>query len=178
MDTVSINLSAQSLSAGDLIEHLRERLARSALRASALCFEITETAAIRDLQLARHFIGEMRALGCRFALDDFGSGFCSFAYLPQLDVDYFKIDGGFVRDIERSPLALSIVRAIAEIARSLGKLTVAECTETDAIRARVALLGVDYVQGFAIDRPRPLATYFTELTAEPEGPAAARKVLR
>ncbi len=173
MDTVSINLSAQSLSAGDLIEHLRGRLARSALPASALCFEITETAAIRDLQLARHFIGEMRALGCRFALDDFGSGFCSFAYLPQLDVDYFKIDGSFVRDIERSPLALSIVRAIAEIARSLGKLTVAECTETDAIRARVALLGVDYVQGFAIDRPGPLESYFAELEAEPE---AERKV--
>lgn len=156
MHTVSINLSAQSLAQPELIEHLRSRLRRSRLPASSLCFEITETAAIRDLALAQRFIGELRALGCRFALDDFGSGFCSFAYLPQLDVDYFKIDGSFVRDIERSALALSIVRAIAEIARSLGKLTVAECAETDAIRARVALLGVDFVQGYAVDRPQPL----------------------
>ena len=156
MHTVSINLSAQSLAHPELVGYLRERLQRSRLPASSLCFEITETAAIRDLHLARKFIGDLRALGCRFALDDFGSGFCSFAYLPQLDVDYFKIDGSFVRDIEDSALALSIVRAIAEIARSLGKLTVAECAESDAIRARVALLGVDFVQGYAIDRPRPL----------------------
>lgn len=162
MHTVSINLSAQSLAAADLIEHLRDRLPRCALPPSALCFEITETAAIADMQLAQRFIREMRALGCRFALDDFGSGFCSFAYLAHLDVDYFKIDGSFVREIEHSPLALSIVRAIGEIARGLGKLTVAECVETDAIRARVGLLGVDYVQGYAIDRPTPLARYFSQ----------------
>jgi diguanylate cyclase (GGDEF)-like protein len=166
MHTVSINLSAQSLAAGDLIDHLRARLPSGALRPSALCFEITETAAIADLQLAQRFISEMRALGCRFALDDFGSGFCSFAYLAKLDVDYFKIDGSFVREIEDSPLALSIVRAIGEIARSLGKLTVAECAETEAIRARLGLLGVDFVQGYAIDRPIPLAAYFSSPSAD------------
>ncbi len=99
-------------------------------------------------------------------MDDFGTGFCSFAYLSTLDVDYYKIDGSFVRDVENSPLALSIVRSMAEIGRSLGKQTVAECVESEAIRKRIALLGVDHAQGFAIDRPQPIADYFDRPTPE------------
>ncbi|MCB1587842.1 MAG: EAL domain-containing protein, partial [Xanthomonadales bacterium] len=153
---LSINLSAQSLGADGIGAYVTDKLIEYNIDPNMITFEITETKAVSNLTEARELISELRGLGCRFALDDFGSGFCSFAYLPQLDVDYFKIDGSFVRDIEDSALALSIVRAIAEIARSLGKLTVAECAESDAIRARVALLGVDFVQGYAIDRPRPL----------------------
>ena len=160
--TVSINLSAHSLSSNETIDFIRSRLERSPLPPGSLCFEITETSAISDLDRAQQFISQLRALGCRFALDDFGTGFCSFAYLSRLEVDYYKIDGSFVREVENSPLALSIVRSMAEIGRSLGKQTVAEYVETEAIRKRIALLGVDYAQGFAIDRPQPLASYFDQ----------------
>jgi EAL domain-containing protein (putative c-di-GMP-specific phosphodiesterase class I) len=128
--------------------------------AERLCFELTETSALRDLARAQHFIKAVRALGCRFALDDFGTGFCSFGYLRSLDVDYFKIDGSFVRDVETSPVALAIVRSIADIGRVLNKQTIAECAETEAIRRSLVGLGVDYAQGYALDEPMPIARYF------------------
>ena len=121
---------------------------------------ITETSAVRDLGDAQSFIDGVRKLGCRLSLDDFGTGFCSFAYLDSLDVDYFKIDGSFVRKINDSVLSLSIVRAIADIARSIDKKTIAECVETPELRARLAELGVDYAQGYAIDKPIPIQEYF------------------
>jgi EAL domain-containing protein (putative c-di-GMP-specific phosphodiesterase class I) len=101
-------------------------------------------------------------------LDDFGAGFCSFAYLKSLDVDFFKIDGGFVREVHTSPLALAIVRSIAEIARVMHKQTIAEYTESEAVRAHLLALGVDYAQGFAIDRPMPLDEYFRAPQPSPE----------
>ena len=108
------------------------------------------------------FIDEMRALGCRFALDDFGTGFCSFNYLRALDVDYFKIDGSFVREMDTSPLAAEVVRSITKISHLLMKKTVAEHTETIAQRDALAALGVDFAQGYAIDRPMPLDDYFNQ----------------
>lgn len=158
--TVAINLSAHSVGSKETIGFIRERLKHSRLPPSCICFEITETSAIADLDRAQQFITQLRALGCRFALDDFGTGFCSFAYLSKLDVDYYKIDGSFVREVERSPLALAIVRSMAEIGRSLGKQTIAEYVESEAIRKRIALLGVDHAQGYAIDRPQSLDSYF------------------
>jgi EAL domain-containing protein (putative c-di-GMP-specific phosphodiesterase class I) len=128
--------------------------------AHQICFEITETSAIRNLARAQYFIQAVRGLGCRFALDDFGAGFCSFAYLKTLDVDYFKIDGSFVREVATSPMALAIVRSIAEIARVMRKQTIAEFAETESIRQHLTALGVDYAQGFAIDEPTPIAEYF------------------
>jgi EAL domain-containing protein (putative c-di-GMP-specific phosphodiesterase class I) len=160
IDLVSINLSGASVSDDEFGHFLERRINASSVHAHQLCFEITETSAVRDLAQAQRFIQRVRALGCRFALDDFGAGFCSFAYLKALDVDYFKIDGGFVRDVHTSPLALAIVRSIAEIARVMRKQTIAECTESESIRAHLLSLGVDYAQGFAIDRPMPLAQYF------------------
>jgi diguanylate cyclase (GGDEF)-like protein len=160
LDMCGINLCAASVDDADFPRFLRERLAASSVPPSKLCFEITETSAVRDLADAQRFIGKVRALGCRLALDDFGTGFCSFAYLKALDVDFFKIDGSFVREIDSSPLALSIVRAIADIARGIDKHTIAEFVETPSITERLRQLGVDYAQGYAIDTPQPIDRFF------------------
>jgi len=158
---VSVNLSAATLTDEGFPDFVRRRLADSVLRAEHLCFEITETSAVRDLAKAARMIDRIRELGARFALDDFGTGFCSFSYLASLRVDYFKIDGSFVRDLGHSPLALSIVRSIVDIGRVTNTLTVAECVETTALRAKLGVLGVDFAQGYAIDRPREISEYFS-----------------
>jgi len=156
----SINLTAASVEDDAFGRYIRRALAASPLRPEQICFEITETSAVRDLNRARHFIQDIRALGCRFALDDFGTGFCSFGYLNELDVDFFKIDGSFVQDVDQSPLALAVVRAIADIARVLDKQTVAECVSSPESLARLRGLGVDYAQGFAIHRPIAIDRFF------------------
>jgi diguanylate cyclase (GGDEF)-like protein len=160
LDLCAINLCAASVNDPGFGAFLRERFARSSVPPGKVCLEITETSAVRDLNDAQQFIAAARGLGCKLALDDFGAGFCSFAYLRRLDVDYFKIDGGFVRDIESSALSLSIVRSIAEIARSIDKQTIAEFVENDDVRLRLTQLGVDYGQGYGIDRPQPIDQYF------------------
>ncbi|HEX7384898.1 MAG TPA: EAL domain-containing protein, partial [Burkholderiaceae bacterium] len=159
--TCSINLSGEALVDEGFTGFIGERLRRSTFPARKLCFEITETSAVRDLARAQRFIDATRALGCRFALDDFGTGFCSFSYLRALDVDYFKIDGSFVREMHSSPLAAEVVRSITHIAHLLDKRTIAEHTESQAQRAALRELGVDFAQGYAIDRPVPIADYFT-----------------
>jgi len=170
VEICSINLSADSLDDERFLAFLQSRLAKSSLPPERLCFELTETGALRDLSRAQNFIAAVRSLGCRFALDDFGTGFCSFGYLRSLDVDYFKIDGSFVRDVESSPVALAIIRSIADIGRVLQKQTIAECAETEAIRRCLVGLGVDYAQGYALDEPMPIERYF-----DPERLAIVRK---
>ena len=160
VSTCCINLSGDALIDEGFIGFVAERLRRSSFPGERLCFEVTETSAVRDLARAQRFITEMRALGCRFALDDFGTGFCSFNYVRALDVDYFKIDGSFVRDMDSSPLAEAVVRSINEIAHVLGKHSIAEHTESDRDRQALIALGVDYAQGFGIDSPSPIADYF------------------
>jgi diguanylate cyclase (GGDEF)-like protein len=157
----SINLSAEAVGDEGFIRFLADRIRHSSIPASKLCLEITETGAVRDLGRAQRFINDLRALGCRFALDDFGTGFCSFNYLRALDVEYFKIDGSFVRDLETSPLSMAVIRSITDIAHVLDKQTIAEHTENEAILASLRDLGVDYAQGYGIHRPEPLADYFT-----------------
>ena len=160
LELCAINLCAASVNDPGFAGFLKERFARSSVPPGKICLEITETSAVRDLNDAQTFIAAVRGLGCRLALDDFGAGFCSFAYLRRLDVDYFKIDGSFVRDLESSALSLSIVRSIAQIARSIDKQTIAEFVENDALRLRLTQLGVDYGQGYGIDRPMPIEQYF------------------
>ncbi|WP_158637254.1 putative bifunctional diguanylate cyclase/phosphodiesterase [Arenimonas daejeonensis] len=160
VSTCCINLSGEALIDEAFFGFVAERLRRSSFPGDRLCFEVTETSAVRDLARAQRFITEMRGLGCRFALDDFGTGFCSFNYLRALDVDYFKIDGSFVRDMHASPLAEAVVRSINEIAHVLDKRSIAEHTETERDRQALIALGVDYVQGYAVDRPTPIADYF------------------
>ena len=167
-----INLSAGAVLDEEFGVYLRRRISASPVPAQKLCFELTETSAVRELARAQAFIQSVRALGCRFALDDFGTGFCSFAYLRALDVDFFKIDGSFVRDVAESPLALAIVRSIADIGRVMSKATIAECVETEESRARLLHLGVDYAQGYAISEPRPMAHYFASASLELVQPVA------
>ncbi|MCB1613038.1 MAG: EAL domain-containing protein, partial [Xanthomonadales bacterium] len=153
---LNINLSASTLADADFASFLSRRLRGSSVDPAQICLEITETSAVRDLDHARQLIAQFKAMGVRFALDDFGTGFCSFAYLRDLDVDVFKIDGSFVRDVDSNELSLAIVKSIVEIARVLGKRTVAESVEDARLSPILQQLGVDAVQGFAFHRPEPL----------------------
>jgi EAL domain-containing protein (putative c-di-GMP-specific phosphodiesterase class I) len=161
--TFAINFSGQSLNDEEFADFLLERIGSSGLDPSVFCFELTENATIASIARAESLIRRLRALGCGVALDDFGTGLSSLAYLRQLPVTMLKIDGSFVRDILKDPRAESMVRAIAQLARSMSLSTVAEYVETEEIRTRVATLGVDYGQGFAIGRPTPLADLLSEL---------------
>ena len=126
----------------------------SASLTPSICFEITETAAIANLAKATHLIRELKALGCGFSLDDFGSGMSSFGYLKHLPVDHLKIDGAFVRDIVDDPIDRAMVEAINKVGHVMGITTIAECVETPQTLAILEEIGVDYAQGFAIARPQ------------------------
>jgi len=165
LQSCAINLTAASLVDEGFRAFLYQRVRKSRWLASKLCFEITETSAVRDLARAQGLIEMMRELGCAFALDDFGTGFCSFNYLRSLDVDYFKIDGSFIRDLDSSPLSMAVVRSITDIAHVLKKQTIAEHTESEAVFATLRALGVDYAQGFGIHRPEPIEQFFRSLPA-------------
>ena len=154
----SINLSGQSLGDPQLLELIQVGCRQ--IRPSRLCFEITETAAICNLSRAQPFLEAIRQLGCQIALDDFGSGFSSYAYLKRLPVDYLKIDGQFVRDICQDEVDLAMVRSINELAHVTGKKTVAEWAENDTILEKLREVGVDYAQGYAIGVPLPLEAVF------------------
>jgi len=160
----SINLSGPSLSDDSFHKFLKHLLRTHGVPAEKICLEITETAAIGDLGQANRFIRSMRREGCRFALDDFGSGLASFGYLKTLNVDYLKIDGAFVRDIAQAPVDLAMVKSINEVGHVMGKKTIAEYVESEEIRTKLNELGVDYAQGYAVGRPQSLDTYFAEET--------------
>jgi len=159
----AINLSGQSLGEPQFIDNLIARIQGSGVNPRVLCFELTESEAIANLDRAEEMMQRLRALGCSVALDDFGTGLSSLAYLRKLPVDVLKIDGSFVRDVLKDPRAESMVQAIAQLARSMDLTTVAEYVETDEIRLRVAQLGVDYGQGFAIAKPVPLVEVIRDL---------------
>jgi diguanylate cyclase (GGDEF)-like protein len=161
--TFAINFSGQSLNDEEFVDFLLERISSSGIDPSVFCFELTENATIASIARAESLIRRLRALGCGVALDDFGTGLSSLAYLRQLPVTMLKIDGSFVRDILKDPRAESMVRAIAQLARGMSLTTVAEYVETEEISTRVATLGVDYGQGFAIGRPAPLVDLLAEL---------------
>ncbi len=152
----AVNLSATSLNDDLFLAFLKEQIERFRVPPQALCFEITETSAIANLNKASQFMHEISRLGCRFALDDFGSGMSSFAYLKDLPVHYLKIDGAFVRGMEENVVNHAMVEAIARIAHVMGLETVAEFVETPDLLAKLAALGVDYAQGYAIHKPEPM----------------------
>jgi EAL domain-containing protein (putative c-di-GMP-specific phosphodiesterase class I) len=159
----AINFSGQSLKDEDFVDFVLDRIRSSGLDPRVFCFELTESATIANIGRAESLIRSLRQLGCGVALDDFGTGLSSLAYLRQLPVSMLKIDGSFVRDILKDPRAESLVRAIAQLARSMSIATVAEYVETEEIRALVATLGVDYGQGYAIGKPRPFVDVLAEL---------------
>ncbi|GAB6141444.1 hypothetical protein JCM14076_21730 [Methylosoma difficile] len=149
----SINLSGQSFSDTNLYLFVQKQLHVRKIPAHKICFEITETAAIANLNNAVSFMKKLGKKGCRFALDDFGSGLSSLGYLKNLPVDILKIDGLFVRDIVDDPIDFALVRSIHEIAQLLGKKTVAEYVENQAIWDKLQKLGVDYAQGYGLGKP-------------------------
>ncbi|HSQ71734.1 MAG TPA: EAL domain-containing protein, partial [Rubrivivax sp.] len=153
----AINLSGASLSDERFRQTLRATLQKMKLPPGLLCFEITETAAVANLSKVVQFIEEVKALGCLFALDDFGSGLSSFAYLKNLPVDFLKIDGSFVKDIADDPMDLAMVQAINAIGHVMGLKTIAEYVCSQAVLERLREIGVDYGQGFHLGAPRPLA---------------------
>ncbi|MCP4407740.1 MAG: EAL domain-containing protein [Gammaproteobacteria bacterium] len=160
--TWSINLSGQSLGERSFLEFLRYQVTQANVPADNICFEITETMAIKNLGEVNRFIVSMKEFGCRFSLDDFGSGLSSFTYLRTLDVDYLKIDGSFVKGILEDPVSEAMVSSINRIGHIMGLKTIAEFVENDDIKKCLKSLGVDYGQGFGIARPRPLEALLYE----------------
>lgn len=153
----SINLSGASLNDSTFAEFLRRRMEAARVPPRRLCFEVTETTAISNLTKASEFMHDLRVLGCRFALDDFGVGMSSFAYLKHLPVDFLKIDGSFIRDLAGNPVDYAIVEAINRIAHLLGMKTVAEFVADQITLEKLKELRVDYAQGDLIGAPEPLA---------------------
>jgi EAL domain-containing protein (putative c-di-GMP-specific phosphodiesterase class I) len=152
----SANLSGHSLGDEKFLNYIIELFEHTNLPPEKICFEITETAAIANLTAATQFINELKSLGCRFALDDFGSGLSSFAYLKNLPVDFIKIDGVFVKDILHDRIALAMVNSINDIGHVMGKKTIAEFVESEGILQKLREIGVDYAQGYSIGRPQPI----------------------
>ena len=155
-DVFAVNLSGQSLADDNLLFRVKQLLNEHEIPARSICFEITETAAISNLSQAQLFIRELGKIGCRFALDDFGSGLSSFAYLKALRVDYLKIDGAFVKDMATDKIDRAMVESIHNIGSVLELKTIAEFVEDDDILAALQKVGVHFAQGFGIARPRPL----------------------
>ncbi|MEL6555509.1 MAG: EAL domain-containing protein [Cyanobacteria bacterium J06621_11] len=152
----SINLSGSSINDESFIDFLKEQLTLHRVDTRSLCFEITETVAISNLQKAVAFILELKKLGCSFALDDFGSGMSSFTYLKHLPVDFLKIDGNFVKDSATDTIICAMLEAINQVGHVMGLKTIAEYVETQPILAKVRELGIDYVQGYEIQRPQQI----------------------
>jgi diguanylate cyclase (GGDEF)-like protein/PAS domain S-box-containing protein len=155
-ENVAINVSSKSVGDEGFLEFVRQQIARNEIDATSLCFEITETGVIENFTQAIKFINTFREMGCRFALDDFGSGMSSFAYLKNLPVDYLKIDGTFIRDMADDPVDHSMVESITRTGHVMGKKIIAEWVETEAVLEKLKALGVDYVQGYLVHKPEPL----------------------
>ena len=150
---LSINISGNTVDSDESLENIKSLIEQYNINPRALTFEVTETSAIANLEQANDFINELRKIGCRFSLDDFGSGFCSFSQLKNLPTDYVKIDGQFVRSMARGATDRAIVTAMNDVAHSLGRYTVAEYVESPEIIRLLKICGVDKVQGNYISAP-------------------------
>ena len=177
MARFSINLSAQSMSDDSLIGMIDKACVASSIPPDLICFELTETAAVSNLARTESIMQVLRDMGFQFALDDFGTGQSSLAYLKSLPVSVLKIDGSFVRDAMTNTRSADMVKAIAQLARTMGMTTVAEYVETDDLRVLVSNLGVDYGQGYAIGRPSPLSDILLDLGTLIEAGARASDTL-
>jgi Amt family ammonium transporter len=153
---LAVNLSGTSLNEQSFAEFVLQNAGDPAI-AGALCFEITETAAVTNLSNAIYFMRELKGRGCKFSLDDFGTGLSSFMYLKTLPVDFLKIDGQFISQVAQDPVDRSMVEAISKVGRALGIATVAECVESQSVLDELERIGVDFAQGFFIAAPRPIS---------------------
>jgi diguanylate cyclase (GGDEF)-like protein len=166
LETCAINLSGISLLRQGLLDFIADEMQRSNVPPNKICFEITETSALANLGEVLWLMQELGGMGCRFAIDDFGSGHASYSYLENLPVDYVKIDGVFVRDLPDNALHRAIVESVHRIGCTLGIKTVAESVETQPIADMLAAMGVHYAQGWLYGRPRPIAEVCAELDSD------------
>ncbi|MGQ0443347.1 MAG: EAL domain-containing protein, partial [Methylophilaceae bacterium] len=149
----SINLSGTSLGDKSFLAYIREQFALHAVPPQSICFEITETAAIVNLKGTIGLLAALRKLGCKFALDDFGSGMSSFMYLKNFEVDYLKIDGSFIKEMHENKIDHAMVRSIHSVAEAMNILTVAEFVENDEILKELKTIGIHYGQGMHLGEP-------------------------
>jgi len=152
----TINISGLSISQNEFLPFLKNCVRKSGIPSYKLCFELTETAAVSNLESAGKFMTELKTLGCKFALDDFGSGMSSFTYLKNLPVDFLKIDGHFIKNIVNDPVDNAMVMAINQVGHVMGLKTIAEYVEDDDVQEALVNMGVDYIQGYNIGQPRIL----------------------
>lgn len=152
----NINLSSETCSAPESQNEIIRLIRREPMRKAQLTFEITESSAIQDFEAVNSFIQQLKSAGSKIALDDFGTGFSSFDYLKRLSLDYLKIDGKFIRNLEQSSQDKYLVKACVEIARGFDLKTVAEFIENERTLSVVKMLGVDMGQGYYFGKPRPL----------------------
>jgi diguanylate cyclase (GGDEF)-like protein/PAS domain S-box-containing protein len=155
--TLEVNLSGKTMADAKFPDEVKRELANSGIDPASLIFEVTETAAVADIEQARSFIQALAGLGCRFALDDFGSGYASFYYLKHLPISYLKIDGEFVRELPRSPVDQRIIGALVQVCSGIGVKTIAEYVEDQQTMDLVRELGVDFAQGYHLGRPEPVS---------------------
>lgn len=169
LDACAINLSGMSLNDDQFLSKLKNRLRNTRAPLEKLCFEITESIAVANFSRTQVTINEFRSMGCRFSLDDFGTGMSSFAYLKHLPVNFLKIDGIFIRNIANSNIDYAMVKSIHDIGQVLGMETIAEYVENTAIEKRLLDIGVDHLQGYGIAKPQPLSNLLQprELPAQP-----------
>jgi EAL domain-containing protein (putative c-di-GMP-specific phosphodiesterase class I) len=154
---LSVNLSACSVADPKLAALIEAALAETIIDPTCLVFELAETAAIANIEMAKTFAWRLRSHGCQFALDNFGAGFGSFYYLKNLPFDYIKIDGVFIRGIAETPMDQLVVQAMVAIAKGMGKKTIAEFVSDEGATSVLRKIGVDYAQGYHVGRPQPVA---------------------
>jgi diguanylate cyclase (GGDEF)-like protein len=160
---LAINLSGNSITDDNFMEYLFEQISEFGVGTSKICFEITETGTIANMVKAIDFVNEFKNIGCKFSIDDFGTGLASHSYLRDLPVDYVKIDGSFVADIHNNPRDYAMTKSINDLAHFLGQETIAEFAESEAVIEKLREIGVDYIQGWGVGRPTPLTTLSGEL---------------
>lgn len=156
IDMVAVNLSGQSISDEEFLRYVLELFEKYNIPGNQVCFEVTETSVISNITYARNFISVLKNFGCRFALDDFGSGLSSFQYLKDLDVDFIKIDGSFIRSMPYNDNSYNMVESINHIGHVMGLKTVAEFVENEQVSSMLEKIGVDFIQGYYVDKPHPI----------------------
>jgi len=157
----SINLSGNTLSDKGIVKYIQEMVARFEIDTKLICFEITETIAVKNLNYAQKLIKDLKSIGFKFALDDFGSGLSSFQYLKTLPVDFLKIDGSFVADMVNNNIDRAMVAAINQVGHTMGIQTIAEYVENDQIIRKLQDIKVDFGQGYGIEQPKPIEEIFS-----------------
>jgi EAL domain-containing protein (putative c-di-GMP-specific phosphodiesterase class I) len=162
--SLAINLSGSSVTDDSFMEYLLEQISLFGVGTSRLCFEITETGTISNLVKAADFVRAFRNIGCKFSIDDFGTGLASHNYLRELPVDYVKIDGSFITGIDKNRNDYAMARSINDLAHFLGQETIAESVENDQIIVKLEEIGVDYLQGWGIGMPKPLVEVTADLS--------------